>query len=67
MYYGAGFEDDPSTPLTKLQYTEDNFIDQIALGRLLVRNTEGALIAGSLEGLIAQLIQVNTGKTLVLC
>lgn len=57
-----GFEDDPSTPLTKLQFTEDNFIDQIALGRLLVHNKDGALIAGSLEGLIAQLIQVSISK-----
>jgi hypothetical protein len=54
----AGFEDDQATTLTKLQNTEDGFIEHIALGSLLVKDQDGNLVAGSLEGLIAQLIHV---------
>ena len=58
FYEFTGFDDDNVTPLVTLQYSEDNFIDQMALGLLTVKNQDGFLVAGSLEGLIAQLIQV---------
>ena len=59
MRHAAGFDDDNPAPVVNLQYPEDNFIDQMALGLLTVKNQDGVLVAGSLEGLIAQLIQVR--------
>ena len=38
----------------------DEFIDQMALGKLLMVQDGGTVQAGSLEGLVALLIQVGT-------
>ena len=38
---------------------EDSFIDIMALGKLLHKTPEGVVIAGSLEGLIAEVIKVD--------
>ncbi len=43
-----------------MHHPEDAFIDDMALGKLLVRGQPGGkhVSAGSLEGIIAQIIQV---------
>jgi len=38
---------------------EDSFIDQMALGQLLWKDSSGRKVAGTLEGLILELMQVR--------
>ena len=46
-------------PLLQVHHPEDTFIDQMALGKLLIRGPDGSVRAGSLEGLIAEIIKVK--------
>ena len=47
-----------TNPLVHSHSAEDIFIDQMALGKLVVKDKEGHIVAGSLEGLIAEVIKV---------
>jgi len=48
-----------SAPQGKVhENAEDAFIDQMAMGHLLWKDSDGRILAGSLEGLIMELIQV---------
>ena len=51
-------------PLLQVHHPEDTFIDQMALGRLIIRGPDGRVRAGSLEGLIAELIKVSSSEQL---
>ena len=42
-----------------MHHPEDSFIEQMAMGRLLIRDSEGQVRAGSLEGIIAEVIKVG--------
>lgn len=39
---------------------EDTFIDEMAMGPLLWKDSRHKLLAGSVEGVVAELIQVNS-------
>ena len=45
-------------PLLQMHHPEDTFIDQMALGKLVIKTPMGDIQAASLEGLIAQIIKV---------
>jgi hypothetical protein len=45
-----------------MHYAEDSFIDQMALGKVLIRDGDGMIYAGSLEGIILEIIQVQMAK-----
>ena len=55
----SGFDDTTTKPLLKVQYPEDSFIDVMAMGKLVVKDQEGHLLAGTLEGLMAEIIKVG--------
>lgn len=40
---------------------EDAFIDEMAMGHLLCKDLGGTLLAGTVEGLVAELLQVRDG------
>ena len=50
----AGFEEELATASR-----DEVFIDRMSLGRFTVVDADGSVVAGSLEGLVAQLIQVR--------
>jgi len=37
---------------------EDSFIDEMAMGHLLCKDPRGTLLAGTVEGLVAEMLQV---------
>lgn len=51
-----------NNPLVQTASSEDIFIDQMALGKLLVKDKDGHIVAGSLEGLIAEIIKVTISR-----
>ena len=55
----AAFEEKGENPMHQIHTNpEDAFIDQMAMGKLLIRDSRGRLIGGSLEGIIAEIIKV---------
>ena len=46
--------------MLKVQYPEDWFIDVMAVGKRVVKDGEGHLLAGTLEGLIGEITKVTT-------
>ncbi len=51
-----------------MTYPEDTFIEQMALGKLVIKHPDGKIRAGSLEGLILEIIQVGIsyhGNTMI--
>ena len=63
-FFFVAFEDFLPNPLLQTRDKEnDEFIDQMALGKLLMVQDDGSVQAGSLEGLVAQLIQVTSTQS----
>lgn len=55
----TAFMETSSNPMFQLHHPEDMFIDQMAMGKLLLRDSEGFVRAGSLEGIVAEVIKVS--------
>ena len=56
------FAEDTPNPLLAMHHPEDTFIDSMALGKLVVTSGDGSIKAGSLEGIIARIIEVMTSE-----
>ncbi len=54
----AVFSDIVPNSLLAMHHPEDTFIDSMALGKLVVSSSSGGITAGSLEGIIARIIDV---------
>ena len=59
MFSFSAFEDSHNnTMLSMRNNPEDEFIENMALGKLLQKGPNGSVVAGSLEGIVAEIIKV---------
>ena len=57
----AAFMESNTNPLLQVHSLDDSFIELMAMGRIVRLNDKMHLKAASVEGLVAELIQVTTG------